>query len=98
MAEEKAKQNITLNIRDTRIPMVIDSEDEELYRNIAQLINTRLNLYFDHYTGIKADQEIFYYTMIDIALKLSKQGKVQNFESVQKTLSQLSAEIDEALK
>lgn len=98
MTAKPAKQNITLNIYDTRIPMVVDREDEELYREVAQLINNRLNLYFDHYKGLKSDKEIMYYTMIDIACLLSKQNRETHFKRIQDLLGGLSTEIEEALK
>ena len=78
--------------------MVVNSEDEELYREVAQLINNRLNLYYSHYKGLKSDKEIMYYTMIDIACLLSKQNKENDFTKIKELLSGLSEEIEEALK
>lgn len=96
MANEK--QNITLSIRNTQIHITVRRDQEPLYREAGQIINDRLNKYFKNYEGLKSDVEITYYALIDVALRYVAETKRNDMEPVKNILSQLSSEINEALK
>lgn len=92
------KQNITINIYDTRIPIMVPKDQEQQYREAASMINERLNAYFGRYKGLKSDKEIIYYAMIDIALRCVSEAKRNDVSPIADVLSELSSEIAEALK
>ena len=52
---------------------MVPQEDEAKYREAGVLINERLNTYFNYYKDVKSNKEIYFYAMIDIALKYIKE-------------------------
>lgn len=96
--KEVAKQHITLNIYDTKIPIMVPKEQEQHYREAASMINERLNAYFGRYKGLKSDKEIIYYATIDIALRCVSEVKRNDVSPINDVLAELSTEIEEALK
>ncbi len=95
MAEDnKEKQNITIHIYDTMIPITIPRDEEENWRKAGSLVNQRLNAYFSHYKGLKSEKEMMYYTMIDLAMR-SQRNDASPYNDI---LDKLSKEIDDALK
>lgn len=92
------KQHITINIYDTKIPIMVPKMQEQQYREAASMINERLNAYFGRYKGLKSDKEIVYYAMIDIALRCVSEVKRNDVSPITDVLSELSSEIAEALK
>ena len=93
MNGQTEKQHITLHIYDTDIATNVPKEQEELYRQAGKLINERLNAYFNAFKGKKADKEIMYFAMIDIALKYVKEVKRNDVAPVADILEKLSSEI-----
>ena len=67
MAGEKEKLHIRLHIYDTDMPVVIDRDDEFMYREAAKDINEAVNAYSEIFKGKKSDKEILYMALIDIA-------------------------------
>ncbi|MBQ0072995.1 MAG: cell division protein ZapA [Prevotella sp.] len=100
MEEKKnvEKQHITLHIYDTQISIMVPKEQEQQYREAGTLINEKLNAYFGHYKGLKADKEIMYYAMIDIAIRCVSEVKRNDVSPITDILTELSSEIAEALK
>lgn len=80
------------------ISVMVPKEQEALYREAGSLINERLNTYFSYFKGQKADKEIIYYALIDIALQLVMESKRNDMSPVNDILKELSDEISEALK
>ncbi len=80
------------------IGIMVPKDQEALYREAGTLINERLNKYFSYFKGQRADKEIVYYAMIDIALKYVMEAKRNDMEPVNTILDELSAEIQKALK
>ena len=91
MAEvKKEKQHINIHIYDLDISIKVDADQEPLYREAASLINDRVNAYFSVWKGRKADKEILYYAMIDIALRFvseSKRNDVAPYDDILKTIT-----------
>lgn len=96
MAENK-KQHINLRIYDCEIPMVIDAENEALYRKAASLINDKLNAYYNAHRGKKDPKEITYYAMLDIALRFVANKDRNDTLPYDKVLEKLTGEIEEVL-
>ena len=92
------KQHITINIHDTTISIMVPPEEEPTYREAGILINERLNTYFSHYQGVKSNKEIYFYAMIDIALKCINESKKNDVKPITDILDELNKEIDENLK
>ena len=55
MAGEKEKLHIRLHIYDTDMPVVIDRDDEFMYREAAKDINEAVNAYSEIFKGKKSD-------------------------------------------
>jgi cell division protein ZapA len=91
-------QHITIHVYDVPIDLMVPKDQEALYREAGSLINQRLNAYFSHFKGQRADKEIIYYAMIDIALKYVMETKRNDMEPVANILDELSAEIQKAMK
>lgn len=80
------------------INITVPKDQEELYREAGTLINERLNTYFSYFKGQRADKEIIYYALIDIALKYVMESKRNDMKPVTAVLDELSAEIQKAMK
>ena len=96
--EWKVKQHITLNIHDTVISIMVPQEDEAKYREAGVLINERLNTYFNYYKDAKSNKEIYFYAMIDIALKYINESKRNDTKPIINILEELNKEIEDSLK
>ncbi len=95
---EETLQNINLHIYDTDINVKVPREKEEQWRKAVQLINNKLNAYFAAYKGVKNSTEITYYAMIDIALTAIAESERNNTSKLSDILSQLSSEVETAMK
>ncbi len=96
--EWEVKQHITLNIHDTVISIMVPQEDEAKYREAGTLINERLNTYFNYYKDVKSNKEIYFYAMIDIALKYINESKRNDTKPIINILEELNKEIEDSLK
>ena len=93
MPETNHIQHITLHIYDEDIPINVKADQEEYYRSAADLINERLNAYFNAYKGKQSDKMIMYYAMIDIAIRCVK-GDTSAYDEI---LGKLTEEIESVL-
>lgn len=89
---------IRLHVYDTELSVRVPREDEEYYRKSAKLIDEIVNSYNKIFKGRKSDREILYMSLLDIALRYEKELGRNDTEPYDKTLSKLTAEIEEALK
>lgn len=97
MAEQE-KLPIRLHVYDTDFSLTIPREDEEYYRKSAKLVDEVINDYNKIFKGRKSDKEILYMVLIDIALRYEKEVGRNDTEPFEKILTQLTAEVEEALK
>lgn len=98
---EKSKEtlNITLHVYDEEIAMVLHNrEDEEYYRAAAKLITERYGAYAQVYKGRKSDHTIALMTLIEIALRYEKECAKNDTTPYDNILSQLTSEVEDALK
>lgn len=99
MAEEsKEKLNIRLHVYDEDIHATIAREDEEYYRAAAKLISERYGAYAQVFKGRKSDHTIALMTLVEIALRYEKELSKNDTLPYDNILSQLTSEIEEALK
>ena len=96
--DEQSKITIRLNIYDTVVTVNVPREDEPLYRKDAELINELLNIYYSNFKGIKSDQEIIYFAMIDLGLRLQRELQRNDTKPYADILQQLTSEIESELK
>ena len=97
MAEE-SKLNITLHVYDEEIRMVLHNREDEDYRAAAKLITERYGAYAQVYKGRKSDHTIALMTLIEIALRYEKELGKNDTTPYNNILSQLTSELEEALK
>ena len=99
MAEaNKEKLHIRLHVYDEEIEVTVRREDEEYYRAAAKLITDRYNRYAQAYKGRKSDHTIALMTLIEIALRYEKELAKNDTTPYDNILSQLTSELEEALK
>ncbi len=99
MEESKEKLNIRLHVYDEDLPVVLHNrEDEEYYRSAARLISERYGAYSQVYKGRKSDHTIALMTLIEIALRYEKERVRNNTAPYDNILSQLTSEIEAAMK
>lgn len=97
--EKKETLNIRLQVYDEEIGMVLHKpEDEEYYRAAAKLVSERYGAYSQAYTGRKSDHTIALMTLIEIALRYEKEAAKNDTAPYDNILSQLTSEIEDALK
>lgn len=99
MAEgNKEKLNIRLHVYDTHINVTIDRDEEMLYRDAAKLITERYGVYTQMFKATKGDHVVGLMTLTEIALWYERLLNRNDTEPYENILSQLSSEIEEALK
>lgn len=99
MAEvNKEKLNIKLLVYDENVDVAVNREDEQYYRAAAKLITERYGAYAQVYKGRKSDHAIALMTLVEIALRYEKERDRNDTAPYEGILSQLSAEIEKALK
>ena len=99
MAEEsKEKLNIKLHVYDKDIHVAINRNEEEFYRDAAKLITERYGVYNQMFKVSKSDQEIALMTLVEIALRLQRELHRNDTQPYDDILSQLTSEIEEAMK
>ena len=97
--ESKEKLNIKLHVYDEDIMTVLHNrEDEEFYRRAAKLVSERYGAYAQVYKGRKRDHTIALMTLIEIALRYEREHAKNDTTPYDNILSQLSSEIEDALK
>lgn len=99
MAEVKnEKLHIRLHVYDEDIEVTINREDEAFYRAAAKLITDRYNAYAQAYKGRKSEHIISLMALIDIALMYEREHDKNDTSPYDDILSQLTSEIEDALK
>jgi cell division protein ZapA len=99
MAEDsKEKLNIKLHVYDKDIHVTINRSEEQLYRDAAKLITERYGVYNQMFKTSKSDHEIALMTLVEIALHLQRQLRRNDTQPYDDILSQLTSEIEDAMK
>jgi len=99
MAEEsKEKLNIRLHVYDEFINVTIRRDEEQMYRDAAKLITERYGVYTQRFKLSKGDHTVALMTLVEIALRYQQERQRNDTAPYDDILSQLSSEIEEALK
>lgn len=96
MAEDRL--HIRLHLYDTDMAVVVNRDEEILYRNAAKLINDTVNTYSNILKGRKSEKEILYAAMLVIALEYEKNKDNNDTSEYDGILEKLTQEIEAALK
>lgn len=98
MAKEKnAKRLIRLHVYNTILPVSIDPDEEENYRNAAKMVTDTVNRYAEVSNGKNSITSLLYMAMIDIALKYEQEKQKQDTDNLKNILTAITAEIEESL-
>ncbi|MBP3788701.1 MAG: cell division protein ZapA [Prevotella sp.] len=93
------KLNIRLHVYDEDIMVVLHNRDDEAYfRSAAKLISERYGAYAQVYKGRKSDHSIALMTLIEIATRYEREKAKNDIAPYDNILSQLTSEIEDALK
>ena len=87
-----------MHVYDENVDVAINRDDEQYYRAAAKLVTERYGAYTQVYKGRKSDHTIALMTLVEIALRYVKERDRNDVGPYDSILSQLSAEIEEALK
>ena len=101
MTELNSKEtlNIRLHVYDEDIMVVLHNrDDEEYFRSAAKLISERYGAYAQVYKGRKSDHSIALMTLIEIASRYERERAKNDTAPYDNILSQLTSEIEDALK
>jgi cell division protein ZapA len=99
MAEDsKEKLNIRLHVYDEFINVTIQRDEEQIYRDAAKLITERYGVYTQRFKLSKGDHVVALMTLVEIALRYQQERLRNDTTPYNDILSQLSSEIEEALK
>ncbi len=97
METSTQKQAISLIIDCYRIPLMIEREQEPIYRKAAQMLNDAYAKYVRLFPR-KAPQEIWVYVALEIAVNLQSDVREKDFRPVMDKVRELSAELARVLE
>ena len=98
MAENDEKLHIRLNVNGVDIPMRVSRDAEGMYRSAAKLVNERIQTYVSSFSSRKSEKEILLMAMLDVAMLYERERGKSDAEPFLKSMSLLSASIDQAMK
>ena len=87
---ENKKITIRLNVNGITMPVLVNPEDEPLYRNAAKNINTTIANYTQLFSKNKQQNEIEVMAMIDIALRYEQERERKDTDGYNDILSSLT--------
>lgn len=96
--DNRDKLQIRLHVYDTDMSVTVMRQDEEYYRKAAKLITDTVNTYASVFKEKRSEKDILYMALIDIALRYEKEFARNDVTPYSKIISQLTSEIEEALK
>ncbi len=95
--EKKPKRLIRLHVYNTIIPVSIDPDEEERYRDAAALVTDTVNRYAQVSNGKNSITSLLYMAMIDIALKYEQEKQKNDTDDLKNILTAITSEIEETL-
>ena len=101
MAENNSKETLTIKLHvynEDIVTILHDRKDEEYYRAAAKLVTERYGAYSQVFKGLKSDHTIALMTLVEIALRYEKELAKNDTTPYDNILSQLTSEIEDALK
>jgi len=89
--------SITLKFGTRTLPMVVERRDEYIYREAEKLINGRFNYYASKYPH-QGNEMYLLMMALDVAVRLKRIENDVDPEPIQKALSTLLDEVEQALE
>ena len=89
--------SITMKFGTRTLPMVVERRDEYIYREAEKLINSRYAYYASKYLN-QGHEMYLLMTALDVAVRLKRIENEVDPAPIEKALSQLLAEVEQALK
>lgn len=96
MADISKRQNITLLIDRTEYALKVKPEEEELFRNAASFINTKLARYEERFP-MQGTEKYKAFVMLDLATDLLRQADRNDTQPYMDSIQKLTAELDEVI-
>lgn len=96
MANVSDTLSITLKLGGQILPMTINREDEEFYREAEKLINQRFNYYANTYPKYGNDMYLMM-TALEIAVQLKSTEREANLGPLADSIKGLVADIEKSL-
>ena len=94
---DKNKINIRLHLYDTDMAVKVDRNEEAMYRDVATLISQVVGNYTQFYQGFKAEKEILYMALVDIAMRYEKEAERNDTTPYSDMMKKLTEEINAAM-
>ncbi len=88
--------SITLKFGTRTLPMVVERSDEYIYREAEKLINSRFSYYASKYPH-QGNEMYLLMMALDVAVRLKRIENETDTEPMQKALSTLLDEVEQAL-
>lgn len=92
-----SKLHINLQLDAHRIPLHIEREQEEFYRQAGVLLNQRYQAYQRMRPSASAEQ-LWAYVALDVAVNLCSDARDKSLAPVEKQLKELNREMEKILK
>lgn len=90
---------INIQVGEQKYPLMVDADEEPIYREAARLISDRVKKYSQKYRGADLPHEFFMaFAAVDIAARLIKLQKETNTEAEEAVLEALNAELKSFLE
>ena len=97
LEEKKEKIHIRLRVYDTELPVRVNRDEEEKYRNAAKLITDTINAYHNRASSGTSDKMVMYMALIDIALRYEQEIQRNDTKPYQDVISLITSEVEKAL-
>jgi len=89
--------SITLKFGSRSLPMVVERSDEYIYREAEKLINNRFSYYASKYPN-QGNEMYMLMMSLDVAVRLKRLEQETDHAPLEKALSTLLDEVEQALK
>ncbi|MBR4591052.1 MAG: cell division protein ZapA [Bacteroidaceae bacterium] len=92
---------ITVNVRigNVTLPMTVsNTEEEEVVRNAASLVQSKLNSFRDKFPKLPSEEYYYVMVAVDTALEALSASNKASIEPVMDIIEDLEKEIDEVIK
>ena len=92
---------ITVNVRigNVTLPMTVsNTEEEEVVRNAASLVQSKLNSFRDKFPKLPSEEQYYVMVAVDTALEALSASNKASIEPVMDIIEDLEKEIDEVIK
>lgn len=97
MEDISERFTINLQLGGQLYPVTIRRDEEEIYREAAKMITSKLNLYKTRFPN-QGNEKYMFMTLLDITLNLLKNKEANDTAPYEEALTQLMKEVDETIR